>query len=205
MYDEVIATLRAAYNEQSAAKRDQIIAPDWKVTERQHFLALLQQEGKKNLLEVGAGTGRDSLFFQEHGLQVTSTDLSPAMIDLCRQKGLDAHVMDFLHLDFPAASFDALYALNCLLHVPTQTLPEVLSKLQALLRPSGLFYLGVYGHKEDWEGISPDDWHKPGRFFSYHSNETMKIFLARFFEIVYFKHIALEGVDWHFQSFMLRR
>jgi SAM-dependent methyltransferase len=205
MYNEIIATLRAAYSEQSAAKRDQASIPDWKTTERQLFLSQLQQEGKKTLLEVGAGTGRDSLFFQEHGLQVTSTDLSPAMIDLCRQKGLNAHIMDFLHLDFPDASFDALYALNCLLHVPTQTLPEVLCKLQALLHPGGLFYLGVYGHKEDWEGISPDDWHKPNRFFSYHSDEYLKNLLPRFFELVSFKHVELEGVDWHFQSIILRR
>lgn len=57
-------------------------------------------------------------------LQVVATDLSPAMVGFCRQKGLDAHVMDFLHLDFPAGSFDAVYALNCLLHVPNADLPE---------------------------------------------------------------------------------
>ncbi|HTK10333.1 MAG TPA: class I SAM-dependent methyltransferase [Ktedonobacteraceae bacterium] len=204
MYNEVIATLRAAYNERSANDRDQSPGTDWKVAERQHFLSQLQQEGKKTLLEVGAGTGRDSQFFQENGLQVTCTDLSPAMVNLCRQKGLDAHEMDFLSLDFPAASFDALYALNCLLHVPTQTLPDVLSKLQTFLKPGGLFYLGVYGG-EDWEGIAPKDWHEPKRFFSYHSDEYMKNSLQQFFELTYFKHVMLESVDWHFQSFILRR
>ena len=69
------------------------------------------------------------------------------MVKLCLQKGLNAYVMDFLGLDFPASSFDAIYSLNCLLHVPTHDLPQVLQKLQGLLKPTGLFYLGVYGEK----------------------------------------------------------
>jgi SAM-dependent methyltransferase len=74
-------------------------------------------------LEIGAGTGNDGLYFQNNGLDVTCTDLSPDMVNLCREKGLKAYVMDFLSLDFPPGSFDAIYALNCLLHVPTRELP----------------------------------------------------------------------------------
>jgi SAM-dependent methyltransferase len=33
------------------------------------------------LLELGAGTGQDSLFFQENGLAVVATDLSPRMVE----------------------------------------------------------------------------------------------------------------------------
>ncbi len=117
-YQQVINTLRAAYSHESAEQRDNIEKEDWKVVERQQFLSLLQKEGKTTLLEIGAGTGKDSLFFQESGLRVVCTDLSPAMIALCHTKGLEAYVMDFLNLDFVPASFDAVYALNCLLHVP---------------------------------------------------------------------------------------
>jgi SAM-dependent methyltransferase len=48
--------------------------------------------------------------------------------------------MDFLHLDFPAGSFDAVYALNCLLHVPNADLPEVLAAIRAVLRPGQLHF-----------------------------------------------------------------
>lgn len=203
-YQQAIANLKTAYNSESASQRDQEGKLDWKLAERQAFLDLLQLEGKSKLLEVGAGTGHDSLFFQQHGLQVISTDLSPAMVELCRQKGLEAYVMDFLSLDFPAVSFDAIYALNCLLHVPTSALPSVLELLRSLLRPGGLFFLGVYGGIEH-EAISDSDWHQPPRFFSRHTNEFMQQTVAPYFEIVSFKSIPLQDSAWSFQAMTLRR
>jgi SAM-dependent methyltransferase len=203
-YLQIIPSLRKSYNREKARERDQLEKEGWKIEERQRFLSLLQQESKSQLLEVGAGTGADSLFFQNNGLEVVCTDLSPEMVALCREKGLDAHVMDFLSLDFPPASFDAIYALNCLLHVPTRTLSEVLQKLQVLLRPGGLFFLGVYGGTES-EGLHDDDWHDPPRFFSHHTDEFMQHVTEPFFDIVSFKAIPIPGKPWHFQSMILRR
>ncbi len=203
-YQQVIANLRIAYSSERARTRDQAEKESWKVTERQQFLALLQQEGKKTLLEIGAGTGTDSLFFQHNGMRVVCTDLSPAMVELCKEKGLEAHVMDFLSLDFPPASFEAMYALNCLLHVPTSDLPRVLEKLHSLLCVGGLFILGVYGGKEE-EGIHESDWHQPPRFFAHHTEEFMEQAITPFFDIVSFKIIPLAGQRWHFQSMVLRR
>lgn len=203
-YQQVIETLRAAYSDESAAQRDNTAKDDWKLVERQQFLTLLQQEGKRTLLEIGAGTGQDSLFFQQNGLRVVCTDLSPDMIALCRAKGLEAYVMDFLHLDFAPASFDAIYALNCLLHVPGAALPTVLEKIRDLLHPSGLFFLGVYGGFEK-EGINEQDYHQPPRFFSFHTDEFMKDAVAPYFELVSFKSIPLPEKSRHFQSMTLRR
>lgn len=203
-YQQAIDYLRASYNSEMARERDQTAKEDWKIAERQAFLELLRQENKHTLLEVGAGTGTDSLFFQNNGLHVICTDLSPAMIELCRAKGLEAYVMDFLHLDFPPASFDAIYALNCLLHVPTRDLPAVLEKLRSLLRPGGLFFLGTYGGVEE-EGIRATDRHRPPRFFVHHTDEFMKEMTARFFQIVSFRTRELEKRRWHFQAIVLRR
>ncbi|MHB8597356.1 MAG: class I SAM-dependent methyltransferase [Ktedonobacteraceae bacterium] len=202
-YQQVIANLRKSYNRKQAERRDQAEKEAWKVTEREQFLTLLQQEGKSNLLEIGAGTGADSLFFQENGLAVISTDLSSAMVNLCREKGLDAYVMDFLSLDFPAGSFDAIYALNCLLHVPTHDLSAVLQKLRILLRSNGLFFLCVYGGNEQ-EGVYENDWHDPPRFFAHHTDEFMLLTTATFFDLVSFKAIQLQGNKWHAQSMVLR-
>lgn len=203
-YQQVTKDLLLSYNDEMAKSRDETEKEDWKLAERQYFLDLLKQEHKQTLLEVGAGTGTDSLFFQNNGLRVTCTDLSPAMIRLCREKGLAAYVMDFLHLDFPHASFEAIYAMNCLLHVPTDDLPAVLQKLRDLLCPGGLFFLGVYGGFEE-EGPHADDWHRPPRFFAHHTDDFMREVTGRFFEVVSFKAIALEKRRWHFQSMILRR
>ena len=203
-YQQVIASLRLSYNREKAEQRDQDGKEAWKVTQRQQFLEILQQEGKITLLEIGAGTGSDGLFFKNSGLDVICTDLSPDMIDLCRAKGLRAYVMDFLNLDFPTGSFDAIYALNCLLHVPTRDLPTVLQKLQELLRPGGLFFLGVYGGSEQ-EGIHEEDGHNPPRFFAHHTDEFMRDAVTTYFELVSFQTLPLPGKQWHFQSMILRR
>jgi SAM-dependent methyltransferase len=203
-YQQVIDALRDAYSHESAEQRDNTEKEDWKVVERQKFLSLLQKEGKTTLLEIGAGTGKDGIFFQESGLRVVCTDLSPAMIALCRAKGLEAYVMDFLNLDFAPASFDAVYALNCLLHVPGAALPEALQSIRDLLRPAGLFFLGVYGGIEK-EGINEKDYHVPPRFFSHHTDEFMRQITAPYFDLVSFKAISLSKSTWHFQSMILRR
>src|SRR5436305_11462127 len=126
MYDEITESLRVSYD-RNVEERDRTPIAPWKLEERGKFLQLLQAGAKNTLLEIGAGPGKDSLYFQENGLQVVSTDLSPEMVKRCREKGLTAYVMDFLHLTFPPASFDAVYALNCLLHVPKTDLPRVLA------------------------------------------------------------------------------
>ena len=204
MYDDVVKGLRESYNKSAEERERGEIAP-WKIEERAHFLSLLQQEGKKKLLEIGAGTGKDSRFFQAHGLSVTATDLSPEMVRYCRQKGLEAYVMDFLHLDFPPASFDAVYALNCLLHVPHADLPPVLQTIRNLMQPGGLFYLGLYGGI-DREGIESGDHQEPKRFFAYHTDEQMKQIVTQFFELLYFKTIPVEREsNLHAQSIILRR
>jgi SAM-dependent methyltransferase len=199
-YPEVIEALRAAYAG-SAAARDELPKSAWKLAERATFLERLEAEDKKRLLEVGAGTGQDSLFFQQHGLRVVATDLTPEMVERCRAKGLEAHVMDFLQLDFPPGSFDAVYGFNCLLHVPNADLPDVLSTLRRLLVPGGLCYLGMYGG-EPSEGVEPTDPHDPPRFFSSRSDEQIVAFAAEWFDVVDFHLVPLERL--HFQSLTLR-
>lgn len=201
MYEQVIDDLQQAYD-RKAAERDRYEIEAWKIEERDHFLSMLE---KKSLLEIGAGPGHYARFFQDSGLTVVCTDLSPQMVRLCRAKGLTAYAMDFLSLDFPDSSFDAVFALNCLLHVPKEDLPRVLQRIRALLKPGGLFYLGLFGGKEH-EGTWPEDDHEPQRFFSFHTDDQIRQVTAEFFELVYFKRIPMKrGTDLHFQSMILRR
>ena len=200
-YQDVLDSLRVSYDGR-AAWRDQQEKALWKLAERELFLGRVLDDGGGRLLEIGAGPGHDSAFFASHGLQVVATDLSPAMVGFCRQKGVDAHVMDFLHLDFPAGSFDAVYALNCLLHVPNADLPEVLAVIRAVLRPRGWLYLGVYGGNGD-EGPGRNDRHEPARFFSLRTDEQIRGFATRCFSV--FDFHVIEPGQLHFQSLTMRR
>ncbi|MEU4548878.1 class I SAM-dependent methyltransferase [Nonomuraea dietziae] len=202
-YDDVIGPLRMAYDG-GAERRDGTAKTPWKLAERETFLNRLRDGGHGRLLEIGAGAGQDSAYFQADGLDVVAVDLSPAMVALCRKKGVDAHVMDFLHLDFAPESFDAVYALNCLLHVPDRDLSAVLGAVHALMRPGGLFFLGVYGGGVlSGEGPFEGDDHQPPRFFSFRSDEQIQEFARESFEIVDF-HVVGSGTL-RFQSLTLRR
>jgi SAM-dependent methyltransferase len=202
-YRQVRDNLRRAYDG-AADRRDRKVKEPWKLAERAAFLCRLQQTSCTRMLEIGAGTGQDSVFFASHGLDVVATDLSAAMVARCRDKGLDARVMDFSHLEFPAESFDAVHAMNCLLHVPNAELPAVLVSIARVLRPGGLFFLGVYGNESPEEGPAESDDHVPARFFSWRTDEQIVQFASEFFDVVDF-HVAQAGTQYRFQSLTLRR
>ena len=134
-YSHVIKNLRQSYDHM-AVERDKEEVSSWKRSERQRFLDLLHEEDKKTLLEIGAGPGVHGKFFQDNGMQVICTDLSPEMVFLCREKGLTAYEMDFLNLDFPDNSFDAVFVLNCMLHVPRKDFRTVLRRLKKIVETS---------------------------------------------------------------------
>jgi SAM-dependent methyltransferase len=201
-YQRVIASLRVAYGPGPAALRDGWAKAEFMAQERRRFLDLLRERGAASLLEVGAGPGHDSLYFQQQGLRVLCTDLSPDMVGRCQAKGLDARVADFLSLGVPPATFDAVYALNCLLHVPTPDLPRVLEALEEVLVPGGLLYVGTWGGADE-EGPMRDDQHRVPRFFAFRSDERMRQALAERFRVLAFTTFDVGGN--HFQSFVLEK
>jgi SAM-dependent methyltransferase len=196
--------LRKTYNKY-APERETYSMPDWKIELRSNFVSLLQKENKKTLLEIGAGTGRDSKFFQDQGLDVVCIDLSPAMVELCKQKGLTAYVMDMADIQFPAKSFDAVYSMNSLLHLPKAEFPLVLRAVDRLLKPDGVVFIGIYGGL-DHEGVWENDSYEPKRFFSFFTEEHLKQEITRVFDIISVESTRPEPDDnLDFQWLVLRK
>ncbi|BCJ75670.1 hypothetical protein CS0771_52140 [Catellatospora sp. IY07-71] len=200
-YADVLAPLRRAYDA-GAEERDTHAKEPWKLAERAAFEARLRAEGRRSLLELGAGTGQDSLYFVQQGYTVVAIDLSPEMVRRCRAKGVDARVADFLNPGAADESVDAVYALNSLLHVPDADLPAVLAKVRAVLRPGGLFFLGVWGGRQH-AGPLPTDAHEPPRFFAWRTDDELLAHVRPLFDVVDFHVVAPGGRT--FQSLTLRR
>ncbi len=204
MYQQVKKYLKQAYDDK-VEERDRTGVSPWKHRERQHFLDLLQVEGKTSLLDLGSGPGVHGKFFRDAGLTVTCIDLSPGMVNQCRAKGLTAYEMDFSNLDFQPGTFDAVFAMNSLLHLPREKLKTVLENIQGLLKINGLYYWGQYGGK-DHEGIWESDHYEPKRFFSFMTDDCIQTVAGKYYSVISFKQIAVEGKnDIHFQSLVLRR
>lgn len=197
--------LKAAY-ESMAREREIRVLLEWKLEERERFLDQLQEACARSLLEVGSGPGVDAVYFRDHGLRVVCVDLAPQMVARCHDKGLEAHEMDLADLRFPPDSFDAVYALNCLLHVPKAEFPTVLREVRKVLVPGGLFYLGVYGGY-DHEGVWSQDDYEPKRFFSFRTDEALRSEVERVFDVESFRTVDLNGVDakLHFQAAVLKK
>lgn len=203
-YDDVSARNRQAYDLKVEERAGGPDLPAWKAHEQERFLARLQEEGRRTVLEIGAGTGRHGLWFQEAGLDVVCSDLSFEMVEHCRSQGLRAEVQDFLHLDVPAP-VDAVFSMNCLLHVPLADLPAVLLRIEGCLAPDGLFFWGQYGGVRR-EGERDDDHYVPKRFFSSQTDEELLEMATAVFDHVEFRSVTLGWEDGgHFQALTLRR
>ncbi|MCL1787818.1 MAG: class I SAM-dependent methyltransferase [Defluviitaleaceae bacterium] len=194
--------LRKFYN-QEAQYRNVSEKQDWKQAERQHFLSLAQSEGKETLLELGAGAGYDSLFFQENGMTVIAVDLSAEMVKHCQAKGINAHELDFYHLGELGEKYQCIWAMNSLLHVPKADLPRVLANIDAVLEAGGLFYMGVYGGV-DSEHDHTNELSDHPRFFAFYTKETLLKALAAHFDVLAFEQTNV-GRDVAFQSVIMRK
>jgi len=205
MSRDVRNRLRAAYDAQAEARNNREL-PEWKRIVRERFLATLRAEGCADLLEIGSGPGHDAAYFSDHGMTVTCIDLSPEMVRCCREKGLEAHVMDATELRFLDASFQAAYAFNSLLHLAKSELGRALDEIRRVLRPQGIFFLGLYGGFRH-EGVWQDDTYTPKRFFSFHTDEQLTEETGGRFEVVLFDRIPVESDDshLHFQSLILKK
>lgn len=202
MQTEIKQNLKETYNKY-AEQREKNEMQEWKVKPRQEFLDLIKSEGKTSLLEIGAGHGRDSLFFKKSGLEVTAIDLSDEMVKLCREKEIEAYELDFYNLSQINRKYDAIWAMNCLLHVEKASLDAVLNEIDLTLEPSGLFFMGMWGG-EDSEGVWEEDFYTPHRFYAFYTDEKLKEVLNRHFQIMSFERIDTGG-KYYFQAITMRK
>lgn len=200
--------LKTAYNadakrrDDADGKRDQ-----WKLDLRQYFVDLLKKENKKNVLELGAGAGLDSLFFKENGFEVLATDLSDEMVKMCQKRGVEATTLDLYDLEKLGRKFDAIFSLNVLLHVPRKDIETVLDEIHSTLNENGIFFFGVYGGIEEEKTIIDKSKMGLPRFFSFLSDKTILEIVKDKFEVIKFVTIDVQGKQegFHFQSLFLRK
>lgn len=126
----------------------------------QPFLENLPK-GKQAILDVGCGSGRDSVFFANQGFDVTAIDGSQNLIDLAKETDnrVNWQCMTFEEIDAQnwQNHFTGIWACASLLHVPFDDLSKLLNELITCLKPNGVLYASFkYGDSER---------EKDGRFF----------------------------------------
>jgi SAM-dependent methyltransferase len=90
----------------------------------------------RRVLEVGCGPGELAARIRdEQAAEVVVLDISPRMVDLARERGLDARVGDVVDLPFEPESFDCAVAAWMLYHV--SDVDGALGELARVLVPGG--------------------------------------------------------------------
>jgi ubiquinone/menaquinone biosynthesis C-methylase UbiE len=105
----------------------------------------------KTLLDLGCGTGRDSLYFAHKGLKVTAADWSQSGLDQLKKlvekrkianlDNLDVIQQDISKLTFKPNSFDVIYAHLSLHYFDDKTTKEIFNKLYSILKRDGLLFV----------------------------------------------------------------
>lgn len=138
------------------------------MTIQKKFISYIPKGGK--VLDLGCGSGRDSLFFKQFGYNVTAVDGSAEM---CRQaeKNIGQPVINLTFDKLPyEAEFDGIWACASLLHVPSSDIHDVLVKIEKALKKGGYFYFSVkYG---DYEG------EREGRYYTDYTEKSIEALFA---------------------------
>lgn len=91
------------------------------------------------ILDLGSGSCRDTVTFRNMGFDVIPADASEGMRRVARERlGIDVIPAEFSSLDL--RGFDAVWANASLLHVPSEDLPDVLSRVRRALNDGGILY-----------------------------------------------------------------
>jgi SAM-dependent methyltransferase len=123
-----------------------------------HAVGVFRAAGARDVLELGAGHGRDALYFAREGFAVQAADFSPVGLEQLRRaaqaQGVTGQVTTVVHdvreaLPLPDASVDAVFAhmLLCMA-LSTKELHTIVGEIRRVLRPGGTFVYTVR-HTED--------------------------------------------------------
>lgn len=103
---------------------------------REPAMAEIGALSPQRVLEVGCGWGELAEWIaRDTGAEVVAVDLSSRMVELARERGVDARVADVQQLPFADGEFDLVVAAWMLYHVPD--LDRGLRELARVLRPGG--------------------------------------------------------------------
>lgn len=103
---------------------------------RVRLVAAVGARQPRRVLEVGCGWGELADWIaRDTGAEVIAIDLSPHMVDLACERGVDARIADVQNLPFGDAEFDVVVAAWMLYHVPD--LDRGVAELGRVLRRGG--------------------------------------------------------------------
>ncbi len=129
------------------------------------LLAAVEAPAPRRVLEVGCGMGQFAeRMLAELDLDLVAVDQSPRMVELARERGVDARVGDAQELDFDDGRFECVVANWMLYHV--NDLDLALAEFARVLVPGGRLVAATIGEQHMYDVWSLTGFVPPLRQFS---------------------------------------
>lgn len=142
------------------------------------FMDLIDNTNAK-IIDIGCGSGRDAKIFTDKGLEVIGIDFCSNLIDIAKNHAPLAQfqLMDIEEMDFSPNSFDGAWAACSLLHIAKKSFPEVLQKINHILKKDAIFYLAL--KRGQGETIEQDLRYQGDikKFWSFYEEDELKTIL----------------------------
>ena len=166
-------------------------------------LELFKEKNIHKIVEIGAGLGRDTLFFAKNLIHTTALDYSPSGIDVINQKTKKNNLSNYIssklfdvrqRLPFEDNSIEACYShmLYCMA-LTTSDLKKLNNEILRILKPGGInIYTVRHTNDGDFQNgvhIGEDLYENDGFIVHYFSEDKVNSLLNGF------KNISLEKFE----------
>ncbi len=136
--------------------------PPWDIGRPQATIVRLAEAGEitGSVLDVGCGTGENTLHLAERGHQVLGVDAAPAAIERAsakaRDRGIEAEfrVWDALRIAELGRTFDTAIDVGLFHSFQDEERPIHANNLRAVLEPGGLYLMLCWSERNEW-GYGP--------------------------------------------------
>ncbi len=102
-------------------------------------------EGRKWVLDVGAGPGLDGPAFAAAGISYLGIDVAVGNARTARQSGVTVVPGSATHLPFVAASFDAAWSMSTYMHLDAEAMGKATADLARVLQPGATGVISLWG------------------------------------------------------------
>ena len=104
----------------------------------------------RTVLDFGCGCGRTLRHWRERGVQLYGVDVNSDLVAWCRENlpfSQCSTCKPLPPLDFPAASFDLVYAISVLTHLSIESQQLWLREIARILAPGGIAVISTHGDR----------------------------------------------------------
>ena len=154
------------------------------------FLKLKSIQG--TLLDIGCGSGKNSIFFDQQGFLVKGIDFTNSALKLCRENAQNRKsqakfmVADIIEGKFNE-EFDVVLDCGCLHHIRKKYWKKYLKNILSSVKSKGYFYFHGFGDNSHKLGFAPKNrnWHiKNGHYTHFFSDNEIKELFGKHFKII---------------------